>query len=450
MCMQNKDMPQDKSVNLTNAGFSILKLDTETLKGLTEYIFKEKPEFIKKNMVELQDNAEFQRLFHEYMLTVHTKTKNAEALKSIKEASSNLGSSTILITDQDYKNALIPYKNKNAYIQQLDENFFDQLEFDPNKGTMNMKGDLLEPITLQNLRTRSNIKELDLPLLRTLYTVLYTYAEKIDTHTVTIYLPTLAKHLGVNLRGDRPSDLFAKFRPFDSVVGILNNGSYYRLLSFAEYDKETNSITFASPYMNKIIMALRESNTITPKKGEPYLNPHHSFLIHGTIANERNKPAIEIINAIVTLLHQRGVEKPQKENLTANVIKKVVKQAVKEEFNGTSDKSSEIEPVTITSMHKKISAIIEEIPLLTEALEKPTVDRKTNQEKPKTAREKNTILKNAFSGAYALLKTKTDVYEYYKNLKITEIIPTVTTINQVIEISHTGINENFQKVYELM
>jgi len=430
--------------NLTDDELQEKTLDSEIFKAAIEYIMKEKPEFREKNLVELNDNVEFQRLLQEYMTDPPLSSTNFETLKSIKKVSSNLSSNAVLITDKEYKHALTPYKNPHAYIQQLDENFIQQLNFNPDNGTMNIKGNLLEPITLQDFKTRSNLKELDLPLLRSLYTIIYCYANKIDTNTVTIYMPTLAKHLGINLRGDRPADLFAKIKAFDNVIGVLNNGSFYRMLNFVGYNQETNSITFGSPYMNRILKALHESNTITPKKGEPYLNPHHSYLIHGTIANERNKPAIEIVNIIVTLLHQRGVDKPPKENLTANEIKKVVKQTIREELGNAENNNSDGEQVIVTKMHKKTSSIIEEIPLLTEALEKPTIDKKTKLPKTKPPKDKNRILERAFSGAYDLLRTKTDVYKYYKNLKITEIIPTVSILDYAIEISHEGINEDYK------
>jgi len=247
------------------------------------------------------------------------------------------------------------------------------------------------------------------------------------------------------MRGDRPQELFSKIKAFEHVIGVLDNGSFYRMLTFLGYNKQTNAITFGSPYMNRILRTLQETNTVTPKKGRQYLNPHHSYLIHGTIANERNKPAVEIVNAIVTLLHQRGIDKPPKTSLTANEVKKVVKQAVQEEFNITASKDTPDEKSPLTTMRKKISSIIEEIPILTEALEKETIDTKTNLPKPKITQDKNNILKRAFSGAYILLKTKTDVYEYFKNLQITEIIPTISTIDQIIEISHTGINEEYKK-----
>jgi hypothetical protein len=83
---------------------------------------------------------------------------------------------------------------------------------------------------------------------------------------------------------------------------------------------------------------------------------------------------------------------------------------------------------------------------LTEALESPVIDKITNFPKNKTARDKNQILERAFSRAYVLLKTKTDVYKYFQNLNITEVIPTISTVDQVIEISHDGLNEAYKKV----
>jgi ABC-type transporter MlaC component len=410
-----------------------------------EAVLKNNPQFRDMNFIELKDNKEFQKALKEYKIKSQSSPTDAKKLKSIKKMSSVLTSNTALITDKDLKHALTPYKNPHAYIQQLDEAFFQQLEFDPENGTMNIEGNVLETITLQNIITRSNIKELDLPLLRSLYTVIYCYADKIDTNTVQIYLPTLAKHLGVNVRGDRPQELFSKIKAFENVIGVLDNGSFYRMLTFLGYTKQTNSITFGSPYMNRILRALQEANTITPKTGKQYISPHYSFLIHGSIANERNKPAVEIVNTIVTLLHQRGVEKPLKTNLSAAELKKTVKQAIQEEFNIIKDNITFDEDLNLTTMHKKISTIIEEIPILTEALDKETIDTKTNLPKPKITQDKNNILKRAFSGAYTLLKTKTDVYKYFKNLQITEIIPTISTIDQVIEISHVGINEDYKK-----
>lgn len=123
--------------------------------------------------------------------------KKAKLIEEKKDIISKLTEYSLLITDKEYKHALSPYINSHAYIQQLDEDYIQQLVFDSEKGIMTIKDNFFEPVTLQNIHTRSNIKELDLPLLRSLYTIIYNYADKIDTDTVTIRLPTLAKHLGV-------------------------------------------------------------------------------------------------------------------------------------------------------------------------------------------------------------------------------------------------------------
>jgi hypothetical protein len=72
---------------------------------------------------------------------------------------------------------------------------------------MNIKGNLLETITLQNAKTRSNLTELDLPLLRSLYTIIYEYSDKIDTRTVRIHLPALTIHLGIYNSGDKTKEM---------------------------------------------------------------------------------------------------------------------------------------------------------------------------------------------------------------------------------------------------
>jgi hypothetical protein len=445
LIMGDKNLSQNKATNnIKEDGLFPLDYPSETLKAAIEVIIKEKPEFKKKSLIELNSNNEFQQMFKKYI------TKTSTPLTETKTKIKNLNENLALITDKDYKHALSPFKNSHAYIQQLEEEFIQQLEFDPDNGTMNIKDNLLDTITLQDLKTRSNLKELDLQLLRSLYTVIYQYADKIDTRTVTVSLPILTKHLGINIRGDKPNDLFAKIKAFDNVIGVLTDGSVYRLLTFLEYDRKTNSIAFGSPYMNKILRTLQEVNAITPKKGTPYIKPHHSFLIHGSIANERNKPAVEIVCNVVALLQQRGETKLPNESLTAGKIEKIVTKAVKksirEEFNNILYDEDDAEQDVHTSAHKKISELIKEIPILDEALNKPTIDKNTNLPKSKTARDINLILKRAFSGAYTLLKEKTDIYKYYNDLKITEIVPTASTIDQVIEISHNGINRNYQKM----
>ena len=164
---------------------------------------------------------------------------------------STIGKSVMQITDKNFKHALSPLPNQHAYIQQIDSNFFEQLEFDPDNGTMWMKNNFLEPVTLQNLITRSNIKELDMSLLRSLYTLIFYHYSKTGINATTVYLPALAKHLGINVRGEgdraKAYDLMGKIKAFHNVIGVFKSGSFYPLLLFKGYNIENNTMTFESP-----------------------------------------------------------------------------------------------------------------------------------------------------------------------------------------------------------
>lgn len=344
------------------------------------------------------------------------------------------------ITDKDLPHALIPLANTRAYIQQLDKNFFNTLEFDEENGVMRIKGSL-DNITLQNWQTRSNIKELDLPALRLLYTVIYENAVNIDNHTITVYMPKLAEALGIYVRDradkNKASDLMRKIRAFEHVIGVLNNGSFFRLLVFMDYDKEKNTILFGSPYINRIIRELIAKNTIQEKGkkikgGKVKPLPYHSYLVHTDIAKERNKIAVEIVYVIERLLAQRGEVKEPKETLTKKQLEKSiergVKKALKEEF-GESENLTEYkkEIPIITTAHKSFIGIINEIPLFKEALD--GIEQ---------TKDKNNLLKRHFKKAYELLKEKTDLYKHYENLTIPEIIPTVSVLDNTLKITHTG------------
>ena len=162
--MEYTDISQNTVINnLTD------DVPAEVYNAALEAIIKEKPEFKKLGITELNANDEFQKMFRKYITENSPSSIKTETLKKIKNMIPNLDHSVAVITDKDYKHALSPYKNSYAYIQQLEKEFIQQLEFNSDNGTMNIKGNLFETITLQDLQTRSNLTELDLPLLRSLY-----------------------------------------------------------------------------------------------------------------------------------------------------------------------------------------------------------------------------------------------------------------------------------------
>jgi len=130
---------------------------------------------------------------------------------------------------------------------------------------------------------------------------------------------------------------------------------------------------------------VRQSKLNLNKITEPakFLISEHTDIIYTSIAKERNKRAVEIVFAIVTMIEQ-----------------------------------STDENVCIT-----VRDIFDRSPQLVEALNNTI----------RTA-NKNTLLKRAFSKAYELLEKKTTLKEHYPYMVFSEEllgIPTVSTLNEM-------------------
>ena len=105
---------------------------------------------------------------------------------------------------------------------------------------------------------------------------------------------------------------------FQTIMGIIDNGSkgteIIPVLVYMGNDTEKNTISFASPYMVKVIKnlfnaSIRKNKTGLPqlkKDGNPQLLPAYSYMIKSSIGKERNKKAVEIVFVIVSLIEQSG------------------------------------------------------------------------------------------------------------------------------------------------
>ena len=62
----------------------------------------------------------------------------------------------------------------------------------------------------------------------------------------------------------------------------------------------------------------------------------------------------------------------------------------------------------------------------------------------KSTADKNKALRRAFEKAYQLIKAKTDAGEYFIDLHIPEIIPTMNTLDDLLTITHHGINGDYK------
>ena len=190
-------------------------------------------------------------------------------------------------------------------------------------------------------------------------------------------------------------------------MGIVDKGTrgndILPVLVFMGNDVDKNIIRFSSPYMVRVIQdiykaSIRKSKVdlpITDKQGNVLTLPSHSYLIKSSITKEKNKKAVEIVFIIVTLIEQAGNNVP----------------------------------------HIKAETIVERNTQLKESLMAS-----------KSTSDKNKKLNRAFTKAWELLRTQTDLLNTYKNIVLPDpkapdfckYIPTTSTLDTVYEFPHEG------------
>lgn len=383
----------------------LLKTDEAAFKEFTEFVNQliKRSEFIDRASAEEMGDIPDDILFTEIIERAPSKKKAAEYIGAITE----MGERALSITDRHYQFALSTRKNKTAYLIR-DKKLIESLEFNDGRLSLSSNGN-----SSVEVRRGDDLgeAEIDLQLLKSLFTAIYYNAESATEDTVTVYVPTLCKHLGVNITSGKAYPLFDKINAFNDCVGVFGNGDLYALLKLIKYDKEQNLMTFASPYMNKLILDIAKRNKKTLKSGDVKILPAYSYLIHSNIANERNKVAVEIVHVINSLIFQRG-------------------------FDSKKNPRCRVDPTdgaVITEAHISFNTILDYVPELQRRIEGST-----------TNNAKNAQLKRAFSKAYELLRTKTDIYKNYIDLKIPDIIPTVSTLNTSLNITYKGLDPNYK------
>ena len=312
-----------------------------------------------------------------------------------------------VITNNEYQNAMTLNKNSTAYLQMLSD-----------KSGLKFKKDLLlfngRPATsagLQELYTEDGIEKINFPLLMAVYGIILQrfsecqQKEGYKTEVITIYYPELAKKAGKSLHiTQNDMEGCAKnMKLMGKLVGIIDNGTkngdILPVLAYIGNDADKNTISFASPYITRIVKDIyaasirrdRKGESLLKKNGEPQTYAVYSYLIDMGIVKEKNKKAVEIVCAVVALIEQAGKKLP----------------------------------------HIKAETIIERCPLLSRSLQGQSNGNKNN------------LLKRAFTKAWELLREKTYLNPVYQNIQLPDpedksSIPTSSRLGMVFYFPHEG------------
>lgn len=303
-----------------------------------------------------------------------------------------------------YQYSIGLHNEGDAYIQPLTST--DGLSFDDGKMFFaNNRIKQISEVELQNMKTKDGIDTIDLPLLRTFYSIIFNAFQKTNYQQVkpviTLYVPELAKYLGLRKSGLSREDItniIIKTQAFHNIVGIqqgTRNGkpvqSIYPVLNFEGYNEDNNTISISSPYFNNLIRTLYDIAVKKDKDGKPtFALPMNSYLVHSDIVKERNKVAVENVFIIVALIEQAG-----------NNIPRI-----------------------------KASTIVERNVQLQERL--------SNHAKP------NLLLSRTFKKTWELLRNKTTLGQSYCNIQLPDPkdpanIPTMSTLETtVFKFQHDG------------
>lgn len=317
-----------------------------------------------------------------------------------------------VITNHEYQNAMTFNKNSNACLQLLSDK--SRLKF--KKDVLLFNGFPVTSADLQELYTEDGIEKINFSLLMAIYGIILqrfseSQPENYKTEIITVYYPEFAKKTGksTNITHRDMGECIKNMKLLGNVVGIIGNGTksgdILPALAYIGSDADKNTVSFASPYITRLVKDIYEASIkgdkkgrpLLKKNGEPQMYPAYSYLIDMGIVKEKNKKAVEIVCAVVALIEQAGNNIP----------------------------------------HIRVRTIIERCPLLSRSL----------QGKPNG--NKNNFLKRAFTKAWDLLQKKTYLSSVYKNIQLPDpkdkpSIPTSSKLGKVFTFPHEGKNKNPQ------
>lgn len=357
----------------------------------------------------------FERVIDEYRAKQKAKEQQKPQRRENIDALVSAGNYQYVISDKKFQHALTIQQNNNAYIALMQPDFFKRLDF--KDGTVTFDRETAGIIQQYHKGQYTDVQELDFPLLTQIYTAAVKSNIRHDTYTITVDMPKFFREMGIEASKGNAPDIMAKLRSFENCIGIMpGTKSISRLFIILDMDMKNQTMTIACPYIFRLYDALIDKNHIERKthKGEllDFEMPFQHKLVHSSIAKERNKVAVEIVYFLVNGLVNRG---------TVPDIKTYKNKYAKTNFP---------DRVTYSICFR---TLINNTPFLRGRLLTYA-----------NAKDKNKALRRAFTKAYELLKTHTDAHKKFVNLKCNAIIPTMTTLDDEIIITHDGKNADYK------
>lgn len=409
-----------------------------------------------------------QKCIDENPYVLHTKEHEQSPLKQAEKlgAITTLNNRLTSISNKNYQHALSSYKNKYAYMVNSGS---DMLKTIKDMTEENDEGRLA--VTDENekqLKKDAKQKPIDSTLVRAFYSAALASQEgagqdesknsPYNTY-VAVYLPKFCRELNVRLsqlrediaqeldfdfsETDAPqvdvvedkhtNDFWGRLAELKGYIGVLKENGYVEFMNIVRYDKDTQIIYLDFPYFRFLNDEIRKDTDriVTSKRDKTkvlYEKKPYNTLFDSSITGCRSKAGAEIANYLVNGVLQRGGDPDSK-----------LKQNLKKKYP-----IEDAEKITYRVSCEKIINTIPAFKYRLENMQSKATNASAAEKSILT--QQNRALKDAFTAAYNLIRTKSDFYKYFKNAKITEVIPTMRQLkNTEIEITHFGVNSNYKR-----
>lgn len=383
-------------------------------------------------------------------------TKSPKELAKEKGAIMTIGGRLADISNPDYSGWLDERPNKYAYISYTgDKHYFDRIKADPDG---NLYEQLQRSVNEQDKRARKAIKDgrfydkrppehehINSAILQALLKVAYDNPRNDGDRYFYIHVPTLAKELNEHyitnldeydengilkeeaerLRNEaaeknkeaqeagekatyNPPNFLDLLTDLNYWVGVINNMPT-QIISINQVDYKTNTIRIDIPFIYDAMRASDDKRHLDAEKRETKkINPGYNFLLHSSIAAEKDKIAVDLATTIINKILQRGSK------------------------NYNDEEAPEESENKIITLNVKYKDLIEETPALKMAYNGAS------------AKYKYDVLSRKFKTAFKILKKRTDIYDYYIDLEIPNTPPTTKTLDNYLIIKHKGINKEYK------
>ena len=247
------------------------------------------------------------------------------------------------------------------------------------------------------------------------------YPDETST-TLSLYVPTVLRELGIESRPDgktrkaqndadaaagivltkeqrtergmqqRKETMLNLVNPFDTLVGVMPNGSIYRLLTLSEYDADKEVMTISAPFLFEL-----------RRYAERLKGPQIHRFLHSTVANEPNDAAVELASHILGCLVRRG------------------NTAFVDNWNLVPEERVEGKHAPVV-YRVKYATLIDECPQLRDELRE--IERDTSNKF--RSQYYNNKLKRTFEAAFRIIEEKSELPQRCKDLHLPKTSKLVT------------------------